>query len=647
MEKHTTTPKTPRTNSRLRLTVNALIAVVAVFVMALMPLPLISGDNVADGVLGEIDFGHNGINNTNATSLDSPGQMAIDLGSTPTHLYVVDTVNSRVLGWNDATSYANGQAADLEIGQPDFETTLCNSGGVSASSLCMPVGVAVDSSGDLYVADTQNNRVLLYDPPFGQGISTGFSASFVIGQNSSFTQNVCAQGSTGLCNPQGVALDPSNMESFIVYVADSGNNRVLEYNLGGGATASLVFGQGASGTDFTDFNCGPASAIGMCTPLSVTVDSLGDLYVGDSGENRVLEFNQPLATPDILIGAGDVTADLVLGQGSTGTDFTDTICYDGNNGDPAPSADGICGSSALALDSTGDLFVTDTGNSRTLEYLEPLATGGGNPGTPGTDGDVTADNVFGQGGSFITGVCGGTAASGIPPAGSVLCLPDGVTVDALNDVFVADTSNNRVLKYVSPESSPPVASLVLGEMDLVHGGVNNPTAAALQQPSGVAIDSNSTPNHLYVADSVNNRILGWANAAGFANDQPADIVIGQPDALSINCKDGTAGGDTGGVGPDSLCNPVDVAVDGSGNLYVADASDDRVLEYPTPFAGSSPEFGLSATQVWGQADFTHTLCNFGSGTLNGMSLCFPEGVTVDTLGDLLRLRYTQQSRARV
>ena len=63
----------------------------------------------------------------------------------------------------------------------------------------------------------------------------------------------------------------------------------------------------------------------------------------------------------------------------------------------------------MALDSVGDLFVTDINNSRVLEYLNPLAAGGGSPGTPGSAGDVTADFVFGQNGSFTAGICGGAA----------------------------------------------------------------------------------------------------------------------------------------------------------------------------------------------------------------------------------------------
>ena len=385
-----------------------------------------------------------------------------------------------MLGWSDATSFTDGQPADIVIGQPDFQTTLCNSGtaggdvmGLGPDSLCFPVGVAVDSFGNLFVADTQNSRVLLYTTPFEQPMSAGFAAIIVFGQGS-FTTSGCATGTTGLCNPQGVAVDSNENE----YIADSGNNRVLQYNPGGGTTAQLVFGQDAVGIDFTDTICSddngenPApSADGMCNPVSVALDAAGDLYVSDATNNRVLEFNQPVSD-------SNVTANLVFGQGSAGNDFVDNTCYNGG-GDPAISADGLCSPGGIWVDGSGNLFAADTSNSRLLEYLNPV-TEGGSPGTPGMAGDVTADTVFGQGGDFTAGICGGTAASGIAPSAFVLCYPRGVTVDASGDVFAADTSNNRVLDYVFPQASSPTASLVLGEMDLMHSGVNNPTAAALQ-----------------------------------------------------------------------------------------------------------------------------------------------------------------------
>ncbi len=89
--------------------------------------------------------------------------------------------------------------------------------------------------------------------------------------------------------------------------------------------------------------------------------------------------------------------------------------------------------------------MTDINNSRVLEYLNPIAGGGGTPGTPGSAGDVTADVVFGQNGSFTTARLRRRAAAGLLPAASVLCQPDGVAVDGPGDVLVADASNSRVL----------------------------------------------------------------------------------------------------------------------------------------------------------------------------------------------------------
>ena len=611
-----------------------------------------TGDNIADAVLGQTNFSHNGLNNPGPSSLDSPSQMAVDLNSTSEHLYVVDGSNNRILGWNDAASFVNGQSANIVIGQPDFQTTQCNSGtglndvgGLGADSLCLPGGVAVDGNGNLYVADTSNNRVLEYKQPFAQVIASGFVANVVFGQGGSFTRTSCAQTAAGLCFPQGVASDSNNN----LYVADAGNNRVLEFNQPlapptgingiGDATADLVFGQGATGTDFVSnacvLNSGSATAVGMCNPLSVAVDGSGNVYVGDDGDHRVLEFNQPLAGPDVLTGAGDVTADRIFGQGSSGTDFADVLCYDGNSGDPAPRADGICNLSGLALDSAGDLFVTDINNSRVLEYLNPVAAGGGSPGTPGSSGDVTADVVFGQNGSFTMSACGGVGG-GIAPSGAVLCQPDGVAVDGSGDVLIADASNSRVLWYANPVSSPPVANLVLGQADLFHDGINNPTAAALQAPQGLAIDSSSGLDRLYVADSGNNRVLGWANAAGFINGSPADIVIGQPDARSVACNDGVALGDSSGVGADSLRSPRAVAVDSAGHLYVADDGNSRVLEYNDPFGAGSP-VGLSANVVFGQdGSFTGITCDLDANaqTVNGSTMCVPTGLALDTAGDL-------------
>ena len=125
-----------------------------------------AGDTIADRVLGQMDFIHNTQNFADASTLDiqrSGTGVAIDQSSVPNRVYMGDVINNRVLGWASAAALSNGKAADIVISQPDFFSTTCNNGGVSASSLCAPVGVAVDGSGNLYVADNINNRVLEYN----------------------------------------------------------------------------------------------------------------------------------------------------------------------------------------------------------------------------------------------------------------------------------------------------------------------------------------------------------------------------------------------------------------------------------------------------------------------------------------------------
>ena len=175
-----------------------------------------------------------------------------------------------------------------------------------------------------------------------------------------------------------------------------------------------------------------------------------------------------------------------------------------------------------------------------------------------------------------------------PPIGSTaddLCNPKGVAVDASDNLYVADTSNNRVLEYNAPLATDTTADAVLGQDNLMHNVANLVDAQGLYAPQAVAIDASATPNRIYVADFDNNRVLGWNNAASFTNGDAADLVIGQPDFLS-SCATGPA--DT--VSASSLCGPEGLAVDGSGNLYVADIGNSRVLEYANPYTACAGAF---------------------------------------------------------
>jgi NHL repeat len=237
--------------------------------------PGAKGDTTADGVLGQLDFVHNiknfvdgrGIN----SSQDSVGDVAIDkspAGPAPDRVFIVDRANHRVLGWKNISAFATNAPADLVIGQPDFNSNIANNGGISAASLYNPTGVAVDSKGNLYIADYSNHRVLFYQAPFAKGKSAGIAADDVFGQFGSFATanpNDFGISAATLNGPVRIAVDAADN----VYIADQINHRVLEFNTpqkvsavpgSGDTTADRVFGQlDAFNTGACNLNTSPSA----------------------------------------------------------------------------------------------------------------------------------------------------------------------------------------------------------------------------------------------------------------------------------------------------------------------------------------------------------------------------------------------------
>ncbi len=581
------------------------------FPVADSAFPVAAGDAIADHVLGQMDFAHATQNFADASTLDLQRNItavAIDQSSVPNRVYVADPANSRVLGWSSAAALSNGKAADLVIGQPDFFSTTCNNGGVSASSLCFPTGVAVDGSGNLYVADNNNSRVLEYNTPFvntGQAGSGDRIADQVFGQGGNFTSALCNQGALTLanagtlCRPAAIAIDASG----VLYVADQQNNRVLQYLLPSiDVTADAVFGQGGQFTS-TTCNKGGISANSLCRPAALATDVSNNLYVADTSNSRVLEYNNPVAN--------GTTADAVFGQGGS---FTTAACNQG----AGPTASSLCGPAGVAIDATGHLYISDRGNSRVLEY-----------NTPGT----VAAKVFGQ-----TGMSGsscnfsGTNASG-------LCNPGGVALDAAGGLYVADDQNNRVLRYNNAFGGDTTADIELGQPDFAHNDRNAVDASGfggsaadvvlagtldIAALGAVAIDNSVSPPRIWVADPHNNRVLGFSNVNALADGQAASIVIGQADFTN-----GSSQACLGAPTASNLCFPTGVAVDAAGNLYVADELDNRVLKYLAPVTN-----GKAASLVIGQPDFTSTKCNGGAASPTAATLCRPWTVALDGAGGL-------------
>ena len=228
-------------------------------------------------------------------------------------------------------------------------------------------------------------------------------------------------------------------------------------------------------------------------------------------------------------------------------------------------------------------------------------------GTP-TEGGV-CQGVFGQSG-FTTNTAGN------PPTASNMWLPGGVTVDASGGVYVADSSNSRVLYFPYGSST---ATRVYGQggsfTSAAYWFTNGISANSLKDPAGLALDSGG---NLYVVDQQCNRVLYFP-----AGTTTATRVYGQGGSFA------TCTANNGGISANSLNNPTTVAVDGNNNVYVTDMTNNRVLEYPS---GST-----TATTVFGQlGSFTTNVIDDPCGCLSptASDLYNPNGVAVDGLGDV-------------
>lgn len=245
----------------------------------------------ADGVLGQPGFATKTfLNPPTNSSLTGPVGVFVDSGG---RLWVGDSLNNRVLRFDNAATKADGAPADAVLGQANFTSN----GAVTppaATSLLFPNGVFVDGGGRLWVADAGNNRVLRFDNAATK--ANGAAADGVLGQPD-FTTDSSATSQNGMLIPVGVFGDPSGR----LYVADVFNNRVLIFNNAAlkndGANANNVLGQ----PNFTSDN-GGTTATSLEQPGMPCFDFLtSSLYVPDSGNNRVVRYT---VSPPLTVQAG-------------------------------------------------------------------------------------------------------------------------------------------------------------------------------------------------------------------------------------------------------------------------------------------------------------------------------------------------------
>lgn len=352
----------------------------------------------------------------------------------------------------------NGQAATVVIGQPDFTSSAT---GATGTSFYNPFGnVAVDpASGQLYVADLNNNRIEV----FGNIPSVnGTSASFALGQND-LVSKVAGTGPSLMSGPIYPSISGSKL-----FFADFRNNRVGIYNTlpaGSPGTIDVVAGQTGKTT-----NVSGCTASNLKSPKAVAAAN-GKMVVADAFNNRVLIWNS-VPTVD------GTPADLVLGQ--TGM----TACY--ANASPVaapPTASTLSNPTAVWTDGTR-LAVSDTNNNRVLIW-----------NTFPTTNDQAADLVLGQPDFISTAAALGATGLYRPFYG--------IFVDAANQLFVADTFNRRVLVWNNfPTINGQAADVVLGQPDF-NTAIPGASATTMSVPGGVYVSG----SQVLVTDEGNNRVL--------------------------------------------------------------------------------------------------------------------------------------------
>ncbi len=511
----------------------------------------------------------------NASGFSTPYKTILD--EIHHRMYVADAYNSRVVVFNLSNSnQLVDRQADYQLGQATMTQGGSNCTSPAATTMCQPRGLDLDGSKRwLYVADTNNARVLVFDT---NNLASGMAATAVIGQTD-FTSDTQGTTATTFKNPSDIAVDNMNNRLF---VADNNNFRVLAFAMNPDGTvtdgtADSVLGQ----SDFTSSIIFGAAAdrFGNANSISINPDGT-KLAVADSTFGRVLFF-------DVTSITNGEDAVALVGK----PDFTSTAPGCSPYGDSIDETS-VCGQYLGAtFDSTHDrIFISDGINSRTLIF---------NLGSNDLPLDGNADFVLGQA-NFTTG-------SKSDPSATSFYLQQGAAIDPVqNLLYLVDLDNHRILTFdVASITNGEAAVAVLGQTTqdgtprFTTSFKNNhaPTATNMGYPTDSIVD---TTNHrVFVADAQSNRVLVYnMDSSNNLVDKTADAVLGQTDFTSWQSGNGATKLDCNGG---FYCG---LAYDNERQLLFVSATH-RVQVFDVATITN----GEAAVHVLGQPDFTATACN--------------------------------------
>ncbi len=361
-----------------------------------------------------------------SAEVDEPCAVAVDAAG---DLYIADSHDDRIREVAATTSTITTVAGN--------GTNVVGGGAATSLPLDFPLGVRTDALGNVYVVD--ETRIWIVDT---SGVITPFAGNGVAGYGGDGGPATSAEISV----PSDVAIDSQGN----IYIADGPNNRIRRVDQHG--TITTVVGTGTQGFSGDG---GPAIDAELDSPYGLAFDSEGRLWFSDHGNNRIRRVDT----------AGTIST--IAGTGSAG-----------NGGDGGQALDAqLDVPLGVAFDSAGNLYVVDQAN----ECIRKIDT----------NGVIT---TFAGDGSTTFGGDGGPATS------ASINTPGGVIVDSANNVYVSDEGSRRVRMI----DSTGIITTVLGTGMMASDGDGGPAVgAAIAEPVGLAIDAS---NGLYVADDESKRV---------------------------------------------------------------------------------------------------------------------------------------------
>jgi sugar lactone lactonase YvrE len=456
------------------------------------------------------------------------------------------------------------------------------------------LGMTIDGQNNLYITDPNDERL--------REVTNNLSfPSTAIGQTVTQTIQLHFAKADALAASNGVVLNPTSGDFSVssapvcAAASDTTSNCTLSIAFNPiapglrtatmtvtGVLSSRAFPLTGLGTGaLTSFDPGTiaSTGTGLLTAQGTALDAAGNLYIADTGNNRVVE----------ITAAGVQTT--IAGTGTAG--------YSGD-GSAATGAK-LKGPTAVAVSAAGRIYIADTGNN-VVRAINPL--------------NGTISTYAGSGGSGCPSALeADTVGDGCPATEATLKAPAGLTVSANGDLYIADTGNNLIRRV---DFGSGFINIHAGTLSSVACGVSTDSygdgcplisaATVFNAPTGLASDTNG---NLYVADSGDNVVRMLSTGTGLVT-----LLAGNGQSVFT--------GDGGPATAASLNAPKGIAVDAAGNLYIADTGNSAVRLVSAATGGISTLLGLGGTAGAGIA----------SGVASELLLSSPSALTLDAKGDL-------------